>query len=46
MTAGNLQQMQKIMALIIFVTKTILGEVILPQRWAYVKLKIKWSFIA
>jgi len=34
------------MALITFMTKIVRGEVNLPQRWTYVKLKIKWSLIS
>jgi len=34
------------MALVIFMTKIIRGEVILPQLWTYVKLRIKWSLIS
>jgi len=43
---GNLPTNAKIMALIIFMTKIIHGEVILPQLWTYLKLRINWSFIS
>jgi len=33
------------MTIIIFVTKIVRGEVILPQLWTYVKLRRKWSFM-